>query len=99
MKIEILDLARNDLVEGRWFYERQEAGLGDYFLSHLFEDIEQLQVTGGTHRKVYRQYHRALCRRFPFAIFYKKEGEVVKVWAVVDCRRRPSWIRRHLRGQ
>lgn len=31
MKIEILDLATNDLVEGRWFYEKQEAGLGDYF--------------------------------------------------------------------
>lgn len=98
MKIQILDLARNDLTEGRCFYEKQEEGLGDYFLSRLFEDIDRLQITGGSHRQAYREYHRALSVRFPFAIFYKMEGDVVKVWAVVDCRRRPSWIRRHLRG-
>lgn len=99
MKIQILDLARNDLVEGRCFYDKQEAGLGDYFLSHLFEDIDQLRVTAGSHRKAYLDYHRALSRRFPFAIFYKVDGDVVQVWAVVDCRRKPSWIRRHLRGR
>ncbi len=98
MKIEILDLAKDDLIDGHRFYEKQEAGLGDYFLRNLFADIDQLQLTGGIHLTPYRHFHRALSKRFPFAIFYTMEGEVVKVRAVVDCRRRPSWIRRHLRG-
>lgn len=93
MKIQILDLAKTDLVEGHRFYEKQEAGLGDYFLRNLFADIDHLQITAGSHLKPYRHYHRALSKRFPFAIFY----EVVKIQAVVDCRRRPSWIRKHLR--
>ena len=29
MKLEILDQAKADLIEGRWFYEKQEVGLGD----------------------------------------------------------------------
>lgn len=98
MKIQILDLAKDDLIDGHRFYEKKEAGLGDYFLRNLFADIDQLQITTGSHLKPYRDYHRVLSKRFPFAIFYTVEDEVVKVRAVVDCRRRPSWIRRHLRG-
>ncbi|HRH96986.1 MAG TPA: hypothetical protein PLB55_13680 [Prosthecobacter sp.] len=39
-----------------------------------------------------------MSKRFPFEIFYTVEDEIVKVRAVVGCRRRPSWIRKHLRG-
>ncbi len=98
MKIQILDLAQADLIEGHRFYENQEAGLGDYFLRNLFSDIDHLQITAGSHLKPYRFYHRALSKRFPFAIFYTLEDGIVKIRAVVDCRRRPSWIRSHLHG-
>ena len=98
MKIQILDLAKADLIAGHVFYENQEAGLGDYFLRNLFSDIDDLAVTAGSHFKAYRQFHRALSRRFPFAIFYTIEEEIVKIRAVVDCRRRPSWIHKHLRA-
>lgn len=97
MKLEILDLARSDLIEGYRFYESHEEGLGDYFLDTLFSDIESLRIHGGIHRKVYKNLHRALSKRFPFAIYYSVESETVRVQSVVDCRRNPSWIRRHLR--
>ena len=42
MKIEILDEAEADLIEGFHFYERQETGLGLYFLDSLFSDIDSL---------------------------------------------------------
>lgn len=35
MKIHLLTLALDDLDAGRRFYERQQAGLGDYFLDSL----------------------------------------------------------------
>ena len=44
MKIEILDEAQEDLVEGCHFYERQLEGVGDYFLDSLFSDIDSLQL-------------------------------------------------------
>lgn len=34
--------------------------------------------------------------RFPFAIYDTVESETVRVRAVVDCRKNPSWIRKHL---
>ncbi|HEY8411331.1 MAG TPA: hypothetical protein VIK76_08010 [Pyrinomonadaceae bacterium] len=59
--------------------------------------MESLQVHGDVHRVVYRNYHRALAKRFPFAIFYTVSRDTVFVHAVVDCRRKPAWITKHLK--
>lgn len=97
MKIEILDQVEWDLIEGFHFYEKQRVGLGSYFLTNLYADIESLSLNGGIHRQAYKSYHRLLSRRFPFAIFYKVAGDVVFIHAVVDCRRDPAWIRERLK--
>lgn len=69
MRIEILDKAENDLVEGYSFYEAQQAGLGDYFLATLYSDIESLRLYAGIHRVAYRRFHRLLSARFSFCGF------------------------------
>ena len=33
MKIRILPPARFDLIDGYWFYEERETGVGDYLLT------------------------------------------------------------------
>lgn len=38
MRLEILDQAARDLVEGFRFYEDQGEGLGLYFLTNLYAD-------------------------------------------------------------
>ena len=92
MRVQILDEAQRDLVEGSRFYESQGEGLGDYFLNSLFSDIDSLQLYAGVH-PVYFGYNRLLSKRFPFAIYYRVENEMVRVYAVLDCRREPSWTR------
>ena len=42
MRIEILDDAKEDLIDGFHFYEEQSPGLGSYFLDSLFSDIDSL---------------------------------------------------------
>ena len=97
MTIDILPEARDDLLAGFQFYERQAPGLGRYFRDSLFEDIESLTLQGGVHAKL-SGYHRSLSKRFPFAIYYRVEANVVRVFAILDCRRSPSWIRRRIRS-
>jgi hypothetical protein len=53
-------------------------------------------VSAGIHRIVYHDYHRLLSRVFPYGIFYTIEQESAIVWAVIDLRRDPAWIRAHL---
>lgn len=89
MTVRILRAALLDLAEGRRFYDRQGEGIGDYFFDTLFSDIDALALHGGVHRKVFG-FHRALSRRFPFAIYYKMiEGEVL-IFRVLDCRQNPT---------
>jgi hypothetical protein len=47
MNVSILPSAINDLADGFDFYEKQEAGLGDYFLNSLLADVDSLKIYGG----------------------------------------------------
>lgn len=97
MKIEILDEAQDDLIKGFQFYERLHGGLGSNFLDSLFSDIDALLHFCGIHPIVFG-HHRSLSGRFPFAIYYDVVGDLIRVHAVLDCRRNPSWIRKRLKS-
>ena len=84
-----------DLAAGREFCDRLEIGVGDYFQDCLFSDIESLVLYAGIHRQVFG-FHRLLSKRFPYAIYYRVQGDVVLVFRVLDCRRDPRQLRRSL---
>lgn len=96
MKVRILSSAARDLVDGYRFYEKQAPGIGGYFLDALFSDIDSLIVNAGMHAICFERYHRLLSRRFPFAIYYRVENQTALVYAVLDCRRNPAWIRNRM---
>ncbi len=89
MKIKILDEAQADLREGAQFYERQNSGLGTYFLDSLFSNIDSLLIYAGVHIQV-DGYFRLLSKTFPFAVYYTSDGNMIKVHAVFDCRKNPN---------
>jgi hypothetical protein len=97
IRIEISEDAQADLNEAFVFYEAQAPGLGDYFIACLRADIEGLKVSGGAHRVVYADYHRLLSKVFPYGVFYTMERGNAVVWAVLDLRRDPEWIREQFR--
>jgi len=67
-RVVAADDAVVDLEQARAFYECQEQGLGDYFTTCLLSDLESLAFFGGVHA-LCLGFHRALARRFPFAIY------------------------------
>ena len=95
MPVELRDEAREDFVVGAWFYDRQKAGLGDYFVDCVATDLASLESTFGVHELAFG-FHRKLVDRFPFAIYYLIAESYVDVVAVLDCRRDPYEIERRL---
>ena len=75
MKVRILESARRDLRAGYDFYERQERGVGEYFLDALLADIDSLTLYGGIHSLKFG-FHCMLASRFPYAVYYRLEKEV-----------------------
>ncbi len=85
-----------DLEIGADFYEAQADGLGHYFTDCLFTDIESLRLYAGVHEKSHSLF-RCMSKRFPFAIYYDVQWEMIEVYAVLDCRQDPAAIERRLR--
>ena len=95
MKISIQPSALADLRVGFRFYEKQQAGLGGYFLDSLYSDIESLLLYAGIHSQQFGKY-RVLSDRFPYAVYYELREDLIMVRAVLDLRRDPSWISQKL---
>ncbi|MCK9606993.1 MAG: type II toxin-antitoxin system RelE/ParE family toxin [Methylomonas sp.] len=96
MRIEILRSVRDDLAAGRRFYKTQAQGIGDDFLDSLFSVIESLLINAGAHSIHFGKYLRLLSRRFPFADYYRVDSRIIRIYAVVDCRRSPNWHKKIL---
>ena len=95
MRVRILKEAHEDICDGRRFYDDQEQGLGRYFSSTILADIRSLRNYAGIHTVRYG-YYRMLVRRFPYSVYYDKDGTDVFVVAVLDNRRDPAWIAQRL---
>ncbi len=98
MRIRVLNGAKEDLWDGFLFYERQERGIGDYFMDSISADIDSLLIRHGYHRQVFG-FHRMIARTFPFCIYYRIKGEFILVDAVLDQRKNPCSIQRLLGGR
>jgi hypothetical protein len=39
---------------------------------------------------VFKQYRRAMVRRFPYAVFFKAQDQVITIYSVFHCSQDPS---------
>jgi len=62
-------------------------------LEPIYSDIDSLIDNAGFHPVLFGEYHRLLAARFPFAVYYKVTEDTALVYAVLDGRREPAWIR------
>ena len=86
------------MESGRRFYESREPGVGDYFIESILSDLSSLALYSGIH-PVHFGFHRMLSKRFPFGIYHEVESDPAYVYAILDMRRDPLWIRRELGGR
>jgi len=95
MRIKLLATAKEDLKTEARFYEGKQAGLGDYFLSTLYADIDSLSFFAGIHMKQFG-FFRLLASKFSCAIYYDIIDNIVVVSGILDTRRNPKWIKEKL---
>ena len=95
MDVVYLEHIERDLTEGREFYDSLEVGVGEYFVDSILADADSLALYGGIHGQHFG-FHRLLGKTFPFAVYYLVEAGQARVYAILDMRRDPSWIRAEL---
>ena len=75
--------AEADLQAVKQWYEERRAGLGVEFVVAVRAAIRGLRENPERFPVYYRGFRRVLLRRFPYKIFYRKEGDRVIVFRVL----------------
>jgi plasmid stabilization system protein ParE len=72
------------------WYEAQQPGLGIEFILELDAAIERAADTPLAYEPIFLEVLRALLRRFPYAVHFVFERELIEVFAVLHQQRAPS---------
>ena len=62
MEIRILQSTQQDIVDAYFFYEKQQTGIGTYFLDSIYLDIDKLETHAGIHPIIFKHYYRLLSK-------------------------------------
>lgn len=77
------------------WYEREQAGLGAQFLDELRATYNRIVDSPLKYQELRGGIRHALLRRFPYAVYFAVEGDIVIVVAVLHASRDPAeWQRR-----
>jgi plasmid stabilization system protein ParE len=84
-----------DVAAAYQWYENEEPGLGVEFLDQLLAVYDRIARGPLQYQALRSGIRRALLRRFPYAVYFAVEGDVVVVLAVLHAGRDPAeWQRR-----
>jgi len=78
------------------WYERQQTGLGFEFLNELRAAYQRVVDHPLAYQVLRSGIRRALTRRFPYAIYYSIEAEVLVILAVLHTARDPAQWRKRI---
>ena len=81
-KLVFLTEAGQDIVEAYSWYESQASGLGMDFIRCLEVAILSVERYPLIYPVVHENYRRALVRRFPYAIFFEHDAELIVIYSV-----------------
>ena len=94
-RLEAIPAVELDIEAAFEWYEREEVHLGFEFLDELRDAYVRILNLPLAHQSLRSGIRRALTRRFPYAIFYTIEAEVIVILAVLHTARDPEeWQRR-----
>ena len=81
-EIVVHQSAEEELSVAAVFYESRETGLGEEFLEELSQSFHRIKEHPFSYSIHFDEYRRYLMGRFPYAVVYGIEGQLVLVFAV-----------------
>lgn len=95
-KLFLHPLAMEEMLEAKNFYNFKVNGLGN----HLFEEIDRaiklIEETPVTWPTIFKDLHRFILKKFPFAVIYRIKDDSIQVIAFMHQRRKPLYWRKRL---
>ena len=87
--LRIRAAARRDIVESHAWYAEQSNSVAERFSSEIDAVFAKIVENPYLYPNVYRDVHRALTRRFPYAIYFVVKADRISVLRVLHQARDP----------
>ena len=88
-------LADRELNEAAQYYDLENPGLGSSFLREVDRCLQSIEAHPEAGVVLRGSVRRRLLRRFPYALLYKITPSSIRILAVMNLKRRPTyWVGR-----
>ena len=88
-------LADRELNEAAQYYDLENPGLGAVFVAEVDRCLQSILAAPEAGAILRGTVRRRLLRRFPYALLYKIKPTGIRILAVMNLRRRPTyWVGR-----
>ncbi len=95
MEIEFHPDAVSEIREASLYYQAQQVGLGERFLSSIQESLTRITNFPESFPVVADNVRQCKVARFPYTIVYRIQVNYIQVIALAHSRRKPHyWARR-----
>lgn len=91
MKLEFFPAAERELTEAAEYYESKLRGLGVEFVEELERVATVLTELPSLGERLDPIHRRVPFQRFPYAIIFRVDGEIIHIVAVAHRRRKPRY--------
>ena len=78
-----------DLAEASFWYDRQQPGVGDRFLTAVFDTLDRIAEMPSAYPRARGETRRARVRNFPYSVFFRIDDEDAAILAVMHDSRDP----------
>ena len=90
--LRFLPELQEDAFTGYVWYEAKATGLGEDFLQMFYTYTGEISKNPFLYPKVHGEIRRCLLRRFPYALYFRIEGNEITVLGLFHCARDPRTI-------
>lgn len=95
MLVSFHALAERELNDAARYYEREQPGLGAAFIADVRRCTDAILENPEAAPVIRGRVRRRLCRRFRYGVLYTIRPGTVRVLAVMNVRRHPTyWVGR-----
>ena len=93
-RVVFLEEALAEIQSASIWYAEQQMGLDERFARNISDAIEKLRSDTITYKPIYRKLNRILVKRFPYAIYFKKdmENRQITILGVLHSRQHRSQL-------
>lgn len=94
-RIQFSERAKPEIQEAYDWYENQQDGLGEKFLSKLDETFDLISIHPYSFPKKRDEFRECYLGDFPFLIVYEVKGKNIYVQAIFHTSRNPKKKKQH----